>query len=54
MMTNEKQLLMEDDSWYSTDRIYVDIVYTPKMTQFLLRAEEAGGNIVTGDRMFYW
>lgn len=48
------KLLLEDSRWYVADRVYVDIVYTPKMTPFLLKAQEAGGQIVTGDRMFFW
>ncbi len=47
-------LLLKDSRWYTAERTYVDIVYTPKMTPFLLKAQEAGGKIVTGDRMFFW
>jgi shikimate 5-dehydrogenase len=51
---DQDDLLLQDARWYTADRTYVDIVYTPKMTPFLLRAEEDGGKIVTGDRMFFW
>ena len=52
-MKNE-ELVLEEDEWYRADRVYVDVVYTPKVTPFLKRAQKAGAKIVTGDRMFLW
>lgn len=48
------KLLLDDDRWYRSDRIYMDVVYTPKITPFLERALGAGAKIITGDRMFLW
>jgi shikimate dehydrogenase len=50
---NDETPLKEDD-WYKKDRVYVDVIYNPKKTLFLNKAEHAGAKVVTGDRMFLW
>lgn len=50
---NEGLILIEDD-WYNPGRIYVDVIYMPKITPFLRRAQKVDAKIVTGDRMFLW
>lgn len=54
MHPKEGKCILTDPNWFTADRIYVDIIYTPKMTEFLRRAKKAGGTIVSGDRMFLW
>lgn len=52
---NEKNdLLLSDSRWYRADRVYFDVVYTPKITPFLRKAQDVGAKIITGDRMFFW
>lgn len=52
---NEKNdHLLSDSRWYRSDRYYFDVVYTPKITPFLQRAQDVGAKIITGDRMFFW
>ncbi|MGE3278905.1 MAG: shikimate dehydrogenase [Candidatus Altimarinota bacterium] len=48
------RLLLEDDRWYRSDRVYFDIVYSPRITPFLKKSQDAGAKIITGDRMFLW
>lgn len=48
------ELLLTDPRWYKANRVYVDVIYTPKITPFLKRAQEAEAKIITGDRMFLW
>lgn len=45
---------LDDPRWFRSDRIYADVIYTPKMTKFLKLAKKAGAKIITGDRMFYF
>jgi shikimate dehydrogenase len=54
MSPNVDQSPLTDPSWFRKDRTYVDVIYNPKMTKFLQMAEQAGANIITGDRMFLW
>lgn len=51
-MGKGEELLLKDDRWYRADRVYADVIYTPRVTPFLKRAEAAGAKIITGDRMF--
>lgn len=43
-----------DLRWFRSERIYMDCIYSPKMTKFLQLAKKAGAKIITGDRMFYF
>jgi len=54
MHPKEGESVLEDPEWFVADRVYVDIIYNPRITTFLGMAEAAGGKIVTGERMFYW
>ena len=53
-MVGNEGLILTDPRWYRKDRIYFDVVYTPRITPFLERARDAGAKIITGDRMFFW
>jgi shikimate dehydrogenase len=48
------QTPLEDEHWFKKDRIFVDVIYNPKKTLFLKKAEQGGAKIITGDRMFLW
>ena len=52
--TKNENIILKDEKWYRADRVYVDVVYTPRITPFLKKAQGAGAKIVTGDRMFLW
>ncbi|MDF2379121.1 MAG: shikimate dehydrogenase [Candidatus Gracilibacteria bacterium] len=54
MHPNVDACVLTDPSWFTADRTYVDIIYNPKTTQFLIQAKKAGAQIVCGDRMFLW
>lgn len=54
MHPHEDETSLVEDDWYKKDRVYVDVIYNPKKTLFLKKAEHAGAKIVTGDRMFLW
>ncbi len=54
MSPNVDKSPLEDHKWFTPDRIFMDVIYTPKMTKFLRLAKKAGAKIVTGDRMFYF
>ncbi|MDP3975994.1 MAG: shikimate dehydrogenase, partial [bacterium] len=54
MHPNLDQSALTDPSWFRSDRTYVDIIYNPRLTKFLQLAKEAGGKIISGDRMFLW
>ncbi len=45
---------LTESEWFRKDRIYMDVISTPKMTKFLKLAKKAGAKIITGDRMFYF
>jgi shikimate dehydrogenase len=49
-MMSDKSLLNEGD--FCEGQIAFDIVYRPRITQFLKNAQKAGANIITGDEMF--
>ncbi|HPO05974.1 MAG TPA: NAD(P)-dependent oxidoreductase, partial [Candidatus Gracilibacteria bacterium] len=48
MQTNESLLNAKD---FSAQQVVVDLVYRPRITQFLKNATQAGATIVTGDNM---
>jgi shikimate dehydrogenase len=54
MYPNVDETPLKEEAWYKKDRVYVDVIYHPKKTLFLKRAEREGAKIVTGDRMFLW
>lgn len=54
MHPKEGESVLKDPEWFVADRVYVDIIYNPKITEFLSLAQSVGAKIVTGDRMFYW
>lgn len=45
---------LNNPKWFKKDRIFMDVIYAPKMTKFLKLAKRSGAKIITGDRMFYW
>jgi len=54
MEGKEDGVLLSDEEWYRKERVYADIIYTPRMTEFLKRAQACGAEIITGDHMFLW
>jgi len=54
MHPHEDETPLQDEHWYKQDRVYMDVIYNPKKTLFLKKAEQAGAKTVTGDRMFLW
>lgn len=45
---------LTDLRWFKKNRIFMDVIYAPKMTKFLKLAKKTGAKIITGDRMFYF
>jgi len=51
---DQEDLLLKDSKWYKPERVYADVIYTPRITPFLNKSQDVGAKIVTGDRLFIW